>query len=121
MRRLDMEDMLGYVPQPNIGSGKYLVDILFQVGPVMGESPLHEGALEPWERRRGIELAPWQAEAVVLMSQAYMTEMHAAKEPAARPPWEPAAPIWRWITGKRAEQAAEQGRKARRASEKPKE
>lgn len=118
MRRLDFEAVVGYVPTPDVGTGKYLVDILFQVGPTRAEGPLEESALEPWERRRGIELAPWQADAILSMSRAYLAESHSAKDISAQPPWPPAVRMWQWVTGKRAENAAKEAREAaQRAAE----
>lgn len=97
MRRLDIEEVLGYVPAPDIEFGQYLVDILFQVGPTKADGPLEEAALEPWERRRGIELQPWQADAILAMSRAYLSEMHAAGHWNAFPPWPPAVRMWKYV------------------------
>lgn len=115
MRRLDVEEVLGYVPAPDIQEGAYLVDILFQVGPTKVEGPISELDLVPWERRRGVELQPWQAEAVVAMSRAYMAETHTAREIAAPPPWPPAVSVWRRVTSKRSEEAAATARKTAEA------
>lgn len=97
MRRLDIEDILGYVPAPDVELGQYLIEILFQVGPTKGEMPLCEGDLEPWERRRGIELAPWQADLLVDLSRAYMAESHAARDWGAIPAWPKARNMWKYV------------------------
>lgn len=97
MRRLEVEEVLGRVPMPDIGAGKFLVDILFQVGPTRADGPLEESALEPWERRRGIELAPWHADAILAMSRAYMAESHRASHWNAFPPWPPAVKMWKYV------------------------
>lgn len=102
MRRVEVEEVLGYVPAPDIGAGKFLVGILFQVGPTKAEGPLEESALEPWEKRRGIELKPWQADAILAMSRAYLAESHAAGQWNAIPPWPPAVRMWQWVQGKKA-------------------
>lgn len=118
MRRLDFEEVMGQVPMPDIGTGKFLVDVLFQVGPTRPDGPLEESNLEPWERRRGIELKPWQADAVLAMSRAYMTESHRAGHHNAIPPWEPAVRMWQWVQGKKAENAAKEAKEAQqRAAE----
>lgn len=104
--------MAGRVPMPDIGEGRYMVDILFQIGPTKAEGPLDESVLEPWERRRGIELAPWQADAIVMMSRAYMSETHRATQQNAPPPWEPAVRMWQWVQGKKAENAAKEAKAA---------
>lgn len=119
MRRLDIEDVLGKLPTPEVPAGMHLVGILFQLGPIRGELPLCEGDLESWERRRGIELAPWQAELIVSLSQAYMTEMHAAKSPSALCPWTLGRNVWKYVMDKKheqqpKEQAPDGNRKRRR-------
>lgn len=86
--------MLGYVPDPPIDGGQHLVQLLFQLGPAKGEMWLTELDLEGWERRRGIELEPWQAELIVEMSQAYLGEMHAARSFSALCPWPKARNAW---------------------------
>lgn len=96
-----MEEVLGFVPAPDVGTGKYLVDILFQVGPTKAEGPLEESALEPWERRRGIELQPWQADAILSMSRAYLAESHNAAHWNAFPPWQPAVKMWKYVRDQR--------------------
>lgn len=95
---------------PDIGTGKFLADILFQVGPSKADGPLDESSLEPWERRRGIELLPWHADAILAMSRAYTAESHAAKSISAPSPWPPAVRMWQWVQGKKAENAAKEAR-----------
>lgn len=93
--------MLGSVEYPDIEDGLYLVDILFRVGPVRSEAPLVEGDLEPYERRRGIELAPWQADLLLDLSKAYFSEMRAATKPEAPAPWPPARKAWKYVMDRR--------------------
>mgnify|MGYP006895663923 CR=1 FL=1 len=97
MRRKDIEEVLGRIEAPAVKGGEYLLDILFKVGPVRGEGPLYEEHLEAWERRRGIELHPWQADVLLEASQAYLSEMHAARDYNALPPWPPAVKMWKYV------------------------
>jgi hypothetical protein len=87
---------VGFVPMPELEGGLYLVDVLFRVGPVRNESALTEADLEPWERRRGIEMEPWQADLIVDMSRAYFGEMHAARSRTAPCPWPHGQKIWKF-------------------------
>lgn len=82
---------------PELEAGMYLIDVLFKIGPIRGEMPLVEADLEPWERRRGVELCPWQADLILDMSKAYMSEMYAAKEISALAPWPKARGIWKYV------------------------
>lgn len=75
----------------------YLIDLLFKVGPIRGEMPLVDENLEPWERRRGLKLSPWQADLVLDMSKAYMSEMHMAKDISALCPWPKARNMWKYV------------------------
>lgn len=97
MRRLDIEEVLGRVEAPSVPEGQYLIEVLFKVGPVRGEGPVYEENLQAWEARRGIELQPWQADLILEMSQAYLSEMHAAREPNAVAPWPPARNAWKHV------------------------
>jgi hypothetical protein len=97
MRRKDIEEVLGTVEAPDVAEAHYLVDILFKVGPVRSEGPVYEENLQAWETRRGIELQPWQADLILEMSQAYFSEMHAAREPNALAPWPPARSAWKYV------------------------
>lgn len=92
--------MLGYVPEPDLNGGGYLVEVLFQIGPAHGEAPLAERDLEPWERRRGIMLEPWEADALVGMSQSYLAESYSARTQSALPPWPGAVKMWRYVCDK---------------------
>lgn len=89
---------------PELEAGLYLVDVLFKVGPIRGEMPLLEADLEPWERRRGVELTPWQADMVLDMSKTYMSQMHAAREVSALSPWPKAHRMWKYVMDKKHEQ-----------------
>lgn len=97
MRRYDIEEVLGEVEAPRIPEGLYLTEILFKVGPVRGDGPLYEEHLQAWERRRGVELEPWEADLVLDLSRAYLTESHAAREWNALPCWPPAVKMWKYV------------------------
>lgn len=96
--------MLGSIPTPEV-EGRHLVEILFKVGPAYADRPISEADLEPYERRRGIELAPWQAELLVEMSQAYLSETHAAQKQDAPPPWPEAVKMWQYVRNAVAERS----------------
>lgn len=97
MRRKDVEEVLGSVEAPEVKGGNYLLDIFFKVGPIRGDGPLYEEHLEAWERRRGIELRPWQADLLMEMSQAYLAASHDARDYNALPPWPPAVKMWKYV------------------------
>lgn len=102
MRRLDIDEVLGSIPTPEV-EGHHLIEILFKVGPAKADAPISEADLEPYERRRGIELAPWQAELLVEMSRAYLSESHAAQKIDAKPPWPEAEKMWQYVRNAAAE------------------
>lgn len=104
MRRVDIEDVLGGIPSPEL-EGRYFIDVLFAVGPAHADRPISEGDLEPYERRRGIEFHPWQAELLVRMSQAYLSETHAAQKYDAQPPWPEAEKMWQYVRNTLAERS----------------
>lgn len=89
---------------PDIDGLDYLTDILFEIGPIRGELPLAEENFDSWERRRGIELEPWEAQMIVELSREYMGEMHAAKDMSAISPWPEGRKVWMHVTSKKAEE-----------------
>lgn len=91
------------IPQPEIEAGQHLIDALFKIGPSHTDEPLNEGDLEPYERRRGIEFEPWQAELLVEMSKAYLHETHQARNPGAECPWDEMKETWHRIRNARTE------------------
>jgi hypothetical protein len=96
-RRLDFLEVLERIPSPDVPEGMYLADILFAIGPTRGDGPLYEEHLQPWETRRGIELDPWQADIILELSRAYLSESHAAREYNALSPWPPARNMWKYV------------------------
>lgn len=75
----------------------HLVQILFKIGPAKSDGPITEFDIEVYERRRGIDLEPWQADAVIAMSKGYLGETHAAQKNDAPPPWPEAVKMWHYV------------------------
>lgn len=73
----------------------WLVDTLFEIGPTvpagMGEAPIAHTDLAAWQANTGIELQPWQARLLRLLSQQYLNESHKARARDCPPPWGDAA------------------------------
>lgn len=71
----------------------YLVEYLFEVGPVMqggfGPVALTHGELRAWQDNVGLELQPWECRALIVLSKAYCAELAAATDPVAPAPWVP--------------------------------
>lgn len=89
---------------PELEGFDYIVEILFSLGPTRGELPLSECDFDSWERRRGIDLEPWEAETIVDLSKAYIGEAHAAKDMTALAPWPKARSMWKYVMDKKHEQ-----------------
>lgn len=85
------------LPLPPVGSEKHLIDMLFDVGPLMatgmGPTALSYGELAAWATMTGAYVAPWQARLLRGLSRAYLAELTQAEDPMRPPPWseEPAA------------------------------
>nr|KAJ8744646.1 hypothetical protein H9T68_11680 [Delftia sp. PS-11] len=75
---------------PDPGPAEYLLDIFFDVGPVlytpMGEAPFGYDQLEAWQRCHGVRLTPWEARTLRDMSLAYAGEKALAADPGAAAP-----------------------------------
>lgn len=90
---------------PDLIAGRYLVDLLWKIGPLKTGGPLEGPDLESWMRMLGIDAQPWEIETLFQMSQAYAVESQQATKHDAQPAWKEAVPMWRWVRNQRAERA----------------
>lgn len=77
---------------PPVDAGRYLIDYLYEFGPSMpagmGSGPVTFAEMEAWERKAGVELAPWEARLLRRLSGDYLAESHRATKPNCPPPFE---------------------------------
>lgn len=78
-------------PLPAIDGYGYLVECLFEVGPVvsngMGLESVRWQEIAAWAALCQCQLTPWEATTIKSMSAAYAHEAGEANNPAAPPPW----------------------------------
>ena len=88
-RAKQMED--NPMPLPKVDGCNYLIDYLFEVGPVstngMGIGAVSFSEMDAWQSLCGHDLTPWEAITLKSMSAAYVQEAHKAESPTAPPPW----------------------------------
>lgn len=65
----------------------YILDYLFELGMSMGDAALSHSEIRAWMENTGIELASWEARAIKRLSEAYMSESHAARKIDAETVW----------------------------------
>ena len=65
----------------------HIVGYLLEMGVSLGELPLTYSEIESWQRQCGVELQPWEVRFVKRLSEAYLSESHAARDPDADAPW----------------------------------
>lgn len=75
----------------------YLVDYLFELGPVKNESAIEPGDMPGWEHVLGVEFQPWEMRVLLQLSRAYFAEMHEAKDWHREPPYRGVANQWRKV------------------------
>lgn len=68
-------------------SALYLVEYLIELGVTYGEQAVPYSEIESWQRQSGVELQPWESRVVKQLSEAYLSESHAARDPDAKSPW----------------------------------
>lgn len=102
---------------PQIDVAGYLVDYLFQLGPVKAESAIEPPDLPGWEYVLGVEFEPWEMVTLIQLSRAYHSESYEAKDWTREPPYKGVANYWRKVRRLQAEQQ-EKHNKAK-AAEKP--
>jgi len=92
MRR-DLDNEL-YQPElpPLDEGGKYLVDYLFEVGPVesggLGAGPVTHRELYFWQLDIGLELDPWEIRMLRRLSIAYLQQHTKSVKGDCKPPWD---------------------------------
>lgn len=69
----------------------HLILYLWEVGPIlaggMGSIPVNNAELLAWSELTGIELHPWEARFIILLSQDYLMESRAAEKQDCPSPW----------------------------------
>lgn len=65
----------------------YLVNYLFEIGPVTGDSNVTHQELVAWQSNTGVELESWETRIMHRMSLEYIAESQRAKNPSRLAPW----------------------------------
>lgn len=68
---------------------EHLTDWLFEIGPTTGDKPITWGELRDWQVQTGITLDVWEARTIRRLSQAWLSQCHAAEEPDCPEPYSP--------------------------------
>ena len=80
---------------PPIDCGHYLLDFLYEVGPVlhcgMGDVPLTHEELRAWQSNVGLSLAPWEIRILRRLSLDYLIQSQQSTKPECVPPYGPMA------------------------------
>lgn len=95
MSRLQRIQAEGGTPDlPPLPAAGYLVDYLFDAGPMthtgMGPAPLSHLDLRAWQDNCGVPLQPWEVRALRRLSVDYTAAAQAAADPDAPAPYVPA-------------------------------
>lgn len=76
---------------PDLAWGKYLIDYLLEVGPVMaagmGSAPITFTELGQWQAQLGLRLSPWEVRTLRRLSLEYNSESQLATKPDREPPF----------------------------------
>lgn len=85
---------------PDLDWGAYLLDYLFEFGPVKADDALDPPFILAMQQVLGVKFKPWEARLLIRLSREYKAEMQAAARRDAPPPYEPAAKQWRYVQDK---------------------
>jgi hypothetical protein len=77
---------------PEIKDGKYLLDLLFSIGPAIAGYPLTFAELQAWQQSNSIKLDGFEANTIRRLSVAYVSEYNAASDPKRPAPFVKQAP-----------------------------
>lgn len=93
MQRLIEDDQP--IETPPLEGGQYLLDYLYEVGPVlqggMGPVPLTHGELRDWQLNVGLSLAPREIRMLHRLSLEYLIQAQQSTKPECLPPYGPVA------------------------------
>lgn len=76
-----------FTPEMPTIEARYLIDLLFEIGPSIGEHALTHFEIESFQRNTGICLSGWESRTLKTLSNEYMAELYKARKPDAQPPW----------------------------------
>lgn len=79
---------------PPLTYGAYLIQILFEIGPVKpagmgGTVAIDEHDLYAWQYNQGVDLTAWEARTIRNLSREYSYMLSQASDAACPPPWVP--------------------------------
>lgn len=66
---------------PDVGFARYMLDYLFEVGPMAGEHAVDWAHVRQWQDGTGVDLSEFEFVTLVDMSRTFVGMIHAAKEP----------------------------------------
>lgn len=93
--RSDRKDETFHPEMPPVDAAAHLIAYLFDVGPVlavgMGAGPVTAEELLAWQIESGIELQPWEARTLRMLSHEYMAESTRAEKRTCPQPWDGAS------------------------------
>ena len=71
---------------PPIKKGSYLIEYLLELGPALSSggsvTPISYQDIQAFQNVIGLSLTPWEAETLRMLSREYVSEYHAARDPA---------------------------------------
>lgn len=80
-----------YQPEMPEADALYIIDYLFDVGPVMsgsmGTGPVTHGELRAYQENTGVELQPWEATFIRRLSAEYIGQSQKAEKADCPAPW----------------------------------
>lgn len=83
---------------PRVERAEYLVNYLFEFGPVTPEGAFQVGAIREIEHVLGLEFDPWEKRLLLRLSREYQGAQFAAAKPDAPCPWPEVE--WQWLRAK---------------------
>lgn len=102
---------------PAPGPFGYLIEYLFELGPVKSGAAIEPQDMPGWEYVLGVEFAPWEMRALIQLSRMYQNEMHEAEDWHREPPYRGAANQWRAVRRLQSQQNEKNHRAAAKAAE----
>lgn len=92
LSRLQLLEDEGREPEmPPLEAGEHVVGYLWEIGPTaaagMGVGPVTHEAIRAWQDNIGIDLHPWEARFMRLLSLEYVNQYYLSAAPECEAPW----------------------------------
>lgn len=65
----------------------YILEYLFEIGLTLGDAAITHSEIRAWMDNTGVDLTAWEARAIKVLSETYLSMCHESRNPETETPW----------------------------------